>query len=233
MHGGDALKLSSNQPCYLPWEGFIERTAMSDVHVIADLNQYSHRNVHNRNRILKPEGVKWITVPVVRTGQPQRLNEVRVNGTEWRRQHRDMLRHAYGKAPYFRKFWPDYEKIYAQDYELLVDYNVELIKTLLKHYGVEVELLFGSELKIPGRKGEKLFNMCVELGADTYITTPKAKEYLPEDKFERAGIEIVYHVYESTPYSQGRDEFVPNLSAVDRLFWTGGRKPGGPGRYRD
>lgn len=220
--------LSMNQPCYIPWYGFVERVGMSDIHVIGDDKQFVKTEIQTRNRIRTKDGVRWLTVPVKGHSTGLKIKDVELADTQWNTKHKDILRVAYKKAPFFQIHWQKYETILSQDWRYLSDLNVAIQNQLVQDFGFKTKMVLGSELQVEGTKGEYLFNLCKELDADVYVTTAKAKAYLPEDKFERAGIKIAYHIYDEEPYPQLHPGFEPFMSAMDRLFCTGKPKATDP-----
>ena len=56
--------ISINQPAYLPWLGYFDRIAKSDVHVVLDHVQFEKNSMVNRNRVYAPNGEIMLTVPV-------------------------------------------------------------------------------------------------------------------------------------------------------------------------
>lgn len=213
--------LSMNQPCYIPWYGFVERVGMSDVHVIGDDKQFVKTEIQTRNRIRTKDGVRWLTVPVRGHSAGKMIRDVEIADTQWQNKHITNLKVSYKKAPFFQTYGPRYETLLSQGWKYLSDLNVALQKQIVNDFGFKTKMILGSELQVEGSRGEYLFNLCRELDADVYVTTAKAKAYLPEDKFERAGIKIAYHVYEEEPYQQVYPGFEPFMSALERLFCTG------------
>ena len=195
---------------------------MTDLHVIADDKQFVKNDLQNRNRIRMRDGVKWITVPVQGRSSMKKINEMLIAGSDWRSKHIGMIEQSYRTAPCFKKFWPDFLQILSEDWIGLADLDVAIQNLILRSFNFrKTKMLLGSELQIEGKRGEYLFNLCKELDADVYVTTPNGKKYLPEDKFERAGIQIFYHIYEEEQYAQVFPGFEPRMSAIDRLFCTG------------
>ena len=45
------MKISINQPAYIPWLGYYERIANSDVHIVLDHVQFEKNSMVNRNII--------------------------------------------------------------------------------------------------------------------------------------------------------------------------------------
>ena len=60
--------ISINQPAYLPWLGYFDRIAKSDLHIILDNVQFEKNSMANRNRIKTPQGDSLLTVPVKMRG---------------------------------------------------------------------------------------------------------------------------------------------------------------------
>ena len=52
------------QPTYLPWLGYFDLMAESDLFVFLDHVQFEKESWQNRNRVKSPEGWLWLTVPV-------------------------------------------------------------------------------------------------------------------------------------------------------------------------
>ena len=61
--------VSVNQPAYLPWLGYFDRIAASDLHVVLDNVQFEKNSFVNRNRIMTARGPTWLTVPVQTSGK--------------------------------------------------------------------------------------------------------------------------------------------------------------------
>ena len=61
--------LSVHQPQYLPWLGYFDKVAASDLFVFLDEPQYKKREFQNRNRIKGPTGEVWLAVPCLSKGK--------------------------------------------------------------------------------------------------------------------------------------------------------------------
>ena len=117
-----------HQPEYIPWIGFFDKLARSDIFVIYDDAQFVHGSYHNRNRIRTCKGWRWITIPIVHN-HPQMIKDVRIAGNHWREEHTRVLIHNYQKAPYFAKYFPIIKEAINFNHELLIGLNLHLLKT--------------------------------------------------------------------------------------------------------
>ena len=81
-------KIAISQSNYIPWKGYFDLIASVDQFVLYDDMQYTRRDWRNRNQIKTPNGVQWLTVPVLVKGKyHQTIRETQVNGTSWSAAH--------------------------------------------------------------------------------------------------------------------------------------------------
>ncbi len=109
------------------------------------LEQYEHymkQSFRNRCEILSANGKLALTIPVKKTESKQAVNSVEVeNGFNWQKQHWEAIRSAYNSSPFFMYYDRHFEKIYHTKYDLLLDWNLELIRLCLKLLKVEKDLV--------------------------------------------------------------------------------------------
>lgn len=224
-HRGHVTRLVVLQPSFLPWLGHLDQYDWADVFVLYDDVQYDKNGWRNRNRILTPNGISWLTVPVKTKGLNKPLNtEVPINNqSKWQKKMLASIRQSYSKKPHFSPYFPGLEDILTQPYELLVDLNLATLKWLTECLGMPWKVVRSSELGIPGRKTERLVAICEKFKATDYLTGDAARDYLDEQQFEDVNVRVHWHGYQHPTYNQGTEEFVPYLSVVDLLFREGER----------
>ena len=64
-------------------------------------------------------------------------------------------------------------------------------------------------------------NLCRHVGATPYISGPFGRDYLCEERFIQAGIEITYHDYLHPVSEQVFPGFEPQMATVDLIFNCG------------
>jgi hypothetical protein len=90
------------QPTYLPYLGYFQLMAASDVFVFLDDVQFARRSWQSRNRILTADGELMLTVPVKKHDRDTAISDIEIDdGQGWRDKHLAAMRHAYGKRPGF------------------------------------------------------------------------------------------------------------------------------------
>ena len=222
--------IAIHQPNYLPYLGFFDKMAKSDIFVIYDDAQFNKSDFQHRNRIRIYHGWKWLTVPVDKKRIP--INEVKIRnevktwkGVKWANAHFRDIHDNYKDAPYYSVYADELMRIYKRTYEKLVDLNMELIRFLMKAFDIDVEIVFSSELGFTSKSTQRLVEIVEALGGDVYLSGPKGKDYLDVSLFEHRGIKVVFQDFMHPVYKQRYEGFIPNMSAIDALFNVG-KMPG-------
>jgi hypothetical protein len=215
---------AGHQPNYLPWLGFFDKMAKSDIFIIEDDFLYEHNGFINRNRIKTMQGAKWLTVPVRHAGYQQPINQIRIANSgepDWANRHWLTLKHNYIKAPYWDKYSGFFEETYSQKWDRLIDLNLHLIKGLMRFLKIEKPLIMSSNLETCGKKSDLILAQCKAINADIQLSGAGAKNYIQTNRFEENGIKVVFQDFKYPQYRQLQGNFIPNLSVVDYLFCTG------------
>ncbi len=217
--------VSINQPAYLPWLGYFHRIALSDSHIVLDHVQFEKNSFTNRNKVRTPQGWCWLSVPVKTKGKFGQLpiHSIEINPNEkWQSKHWKTIKQCYAKAPYFDEHAPFFETVYEREWIYLSDLCREITQYLLDAFGIHTPLQYSSDIKISGSKDELVLNLCQEMGTDIYLSGPLGRDYLREDMFQEAGIQIQYHDFRHPEYPQLHyQNFEPYMAAIDLLFNSG------------
>lgn len=213
--------VSINQPAYLPWLGYFERIARSDLHIVLDHVQFEKNSFTNRNKVRTKEGSAWLTIPVATKGK---FGSLPINGLEfapndpWQKKHWATLRMNYARAPFFRHYAPAYEQLYAEAWTGFMPFARALLVRQLADFGITTPLRFSSELAVEGAKSELVLNLCRAVQADTYLSGALGRDYLDESSFLAAGIGVRYQEYAHPVYDQCQPGFETCMAALDLLF---------------
>jgi hypothetical protein len=171
-----ALLCRADRVCLDAWEHFEKQT------------------YRNRCRILAPNGVQSLTVPVEGRNTRQRMKDVRISYREpWQRVHRNAIQTAYRSAPFYEYMDRELEMIFSAKHLFLMDLNEAVLEMLLSRLKIKKEIVRSRSYELDA--GEADFRG---------IFHPKRTE---TGRF--------------IPYSQVFSErypFVPDLSALDLLM---------------
>jgi len=177
----------------------------------------------NRNRIKTPQGVQWLTVPVVQKGKGrQTIEDVSIAEGNWRDKILGAIQRSYARAVYFDPCFQFLSEIMKRKWTRLSEMNIALLTWLAMEMDIRTPTIEASSLEVGATSTERLVRICQEVGADEYLSGPTGKAYMDESLFEKAGIRVVYSDFRHPVYPQLWGDFVPNLSAIDYLFNVGG-----------
>jgi hypothetical protein len=213
------------QSNYIPWRGYFDIIASVDEFLIYDSAQYTKNDWRNRNRIKTANGPTWLTIPVATAGQfNQSIAHARCANSSWAAKHWRTLSQAYAKAPYF----PAYRDLLAEVYEacagqtLLSDINRHLLSTIVSALGLTTQIADAPELPSDNNPTMRLIDICLAVGATTYLSGPSAKNYMDISLFDAVGITVEFMDYSKyRPYPQLHGDFYPAVSILDLLFSVG------------
>jgi hypothetical protein len=218
------------QPSYIPWRGYFEQIQQADLFIFYDDVQYDKRGWRNRNRIKTGRGSQWLTIPVHSKGAQVEnipIDQIEIDWEQpWSDQHLRALKFNYGKAPFFKTYFPWLQEVYARRPHLLADFTIPFTIELAQKLGIEnTRFARSSEYQAAGKKTDRLIEILQKVGATHYISGPSARDYIENEKFEAAGISLEYIEYNYPEYPQLYPPFDPFVSALDLLLMTGPEAP--------
>lgn len=215
--------VSINQPAYLPWLGYFDRIARSDLHIVLDHVQFEKNSFTNRNRIRTRPGWCWLTLPVKTKGRFGNLPicELELADERWQHKHFSTLRQVYARAACFADYQRELSQIYQRPWRLFNQLVREMTARQLEWFGISTPLLFSSDMRPSGRKAELILDLCRAVGADQYLSGPLGRDYLAADRFAEAGIKVRFHDYHHPRYPQAYPGFEPRMAALDLLLNCG------------
>jgi hypothetical protein len=136
----------------------------------------------------------------------------------WSEKHWKTIQSNYSRSTYYSRYSNYFEHFYEQDWIYLAPMLQESTRYLMQELGIQTQQLRASELSPMSKKADLILELCIKVGATTYLSGPFGRDYLDEDAFEKAGIKLKYHDYVHPTYDQCFDGFEPSMSIVDLLF---------------
>lgn len=213
-----------HQPNFIPWIGYFYKMLKCQRFVFLDDVQYNRRSVTSRVKIKIQQGEKWLPVPVKKKGRYHQLvSEVELEtGDIWKKKILGTLQSSYGKAPYYKTYFPEFETILQEEHHSLAELNIELIQWLANAFDIKTPMVKSSELAgITGQSTERLVSICKAVGARQYLSGFGGQNYQEEEIFKENSIELVVYDFKHPEYPQLWGAFIPGLSAIDLLFNCG------------
>jgi len=218
------MKVSFNQPAFVPWGGFFARLMSSDKMVLLDETILARGFTYvNRNRIKGPEGEVWITVPLKRKGRgQQKIKDLEIHEKErWAKKFLLTLKHYYGKSIYFEPVFADIRAAMEGPGENFLPLALALLDILKRGFGIETEMILQSHVGIAGQGTALLVSIAKELGAEEVILPYFSEKAVDCSRFRDENIRVKLLRYLPPQYPQFWGDFLMNLSALDLIFCCG------------
>jgi hypothetical protein len=216
------LIVAIHQPNFVPWLGYFQKMKKADVFILLDNAQLPGKGLPNRNYIKGKDGKKvLLTVPIKKTNG---VNSTYIDATPdysipWQKEHLNKIKDAYLKAPYFNKSYELIESVVLQKHDNLSKLNTVFIEKVCNLLEIKTQLILASSMTEKGlQKNERNIDLCLQMGATTYLSGQGAKKYNDEKLYAQHQLNIVYQNFEFPVYKQLREVFIPNLSVIDILF---------------
>jgi hypothetical protein len=209
-----------HQPDFLPWLGFFDRWQKSDTYIVLDDVQFLRRGWHHRDKIKTQNGIKWLTVPVLKKSRyHQTIKEVRINNEEnWRSQHLKTIHTSYGKTINFDLVYSKLIEIYKRNHNLLISLNMDLLGFCSKMLEIKTPVVFASAFNIKSTGSRRLVDLIKSVGGEDYLTGSGSRDYLDEALFKKEGINVCWQKLKNPVYQQLYGSFEQRLSVLDFLM---------------
>jgi hypothetical protein len=222
------VRVAISQPTYLPWLGYFDLIDQVDKFVVLDSVQFEKQSWQQRNRIKAPNGLQWLTVPVMFRGRlGQQVKDVEIREAEFCRKHLRAIELNYRRAPFFDQYYPEISLVMRtfSTGSLLSDLNLKLIEWFMRVLGVQTTVVLSSTLPTEGKRTELLGNICTLLGAKSYLSPIGSAVYLLDElrAFTQREVDVAFQHYQHPVYRQQFPPFCPFASVLDLLFNEGER----------
>ena len=220
------MRLAISQSNYLPWIGYFKLISKADCFIVYDSVQYTKNDWRNRNKIIVNNSLINLTIHVQYSFTSKKtIDQIKLPETNWHDEHLQLIHQGYRKTNFF-SYYPEIEKIVKTDFEFLSKLNIELISYLCSLLNISTYIYKGAKFNHNLEKSDRIIDKCKDLGAHTYVTSPKAMNYLNLKKFEQEKISVELINYSSCLefYNQDLPSFIPHVSVLDVLFREGPTK---------
>jgi hypothetical protein len=209
------------QSNYIPWRGYFDFIDDVDLFIFYDDVQYTHKDWRNRNKIKTPNGLMWLSVPVVHDSSTL-IQDAQISyESRWVDKHIRSLAIEYGKSPFFKLCAEEFFGILRNRPRTISDLNVAACRWAMHKLDITTKTMMSSEVGVAGDKFDRPLEILKKLGATSYLSGPTAKNYTDPQKFKEAGIGLEFKTYVYKQYPQLHGAFEPHVTILDLLFNCG------------
>ena len=217
-------KIAILQSNYIPWKGYFDLIAFVDEFIIFDDMQFTRRDWRNRNQIKTPQGLQWLTIPVLVKGKFfQSIRHTKIDGKKWMTSHWNAICSNYSRSFHFHEIEEWLKPLYFnENYSHISDINRKFIIAICKYLNINTTISNSWDYKLVEGKTERLVELCTQASATEYVSGLSAKNYINEEVFLKKNIKMNWFNYDNYPkYNQLWGDFIHNVSILDLLFNCG------------
>ena len=218
------MKISINQPAFLPWMNYFKRISEVDIFVLLDDVQYEKNSFINRNKIKdqnKNEDL-WLTIPLKKSkfhSQDNFIKNISISSDKiCKKKHLKTIIKNLSKQKNFYLIKNDLNKIYEYNDTNLLNFLVHQLKIITKILKINTKIVQSSDLQIKEKKSQKIFEICKKLNADEYISGPEGKNYLDKSLFNNK-IKVTY--FNNHEINQDFDKELIKYSIIQSFSFYG------------
>ena len=172
---------------------------------IEQFDNYSKQSYRNRTQILSANGILNLSIPIKKNKSEKVVNAIEISYKEdWQKNHWRAITSAYKNSPYFDFFEEDLRVFYSNKYNLLIDYNTDQLKFIVKVLKQKKNIQLTKQYE---SNPESVIDLRT-------IIHPK-QSYLSDKLVANKLDQSYYQTFEN------KISFTPNLSILDLLFNKG------------
>lgn len=221
------MNVAMMQPTFMPWQGYFELIAQSDIFIFLDNFQFSAQSYHQRNRLFVDRGrVDWYVVPVQKSVSYRApLNKTRIHEEKpWRKKMWMRIKTNYGKCEYFNEIQEILHDWLTRPSPSLAALNTEFIRIICTAMDISPEFQYSSQIPTTGMRSQRVLELLRSCGATRYYCAQGAFPYMFKDAaFPTPDIDVVFQDFSQQPYPQkcSPNLFVSYLSILDAIMNIG------------
>lgn len=182
---------------YLPNIHYLSTVISHDSIVIEKHENFVKQTYRNRCDIVTANGKLSLSIPLIKQADKELVSDKKISYAEdWQKQHWRTIVSAYKNSPYFEFFEDEFKPFYENKFEFLLDYNTQLLQTILHILRIKKQIEFTTQFELHPVGIVDLRSL-----PDIHTTSPIIKPY--------------YQVFAD------KLGFTPNVSCLDALFNIG------------
>lgn len=137
--------LSTN---YLPNINYLSVFKNNQTVILEKHEHFIKQTERNRCSIYSANGVLNLSIPLQKQEQKTIISLKKIAYTEnWQAKHWRAIESSYNNSPYFEFYKDEFKIFYEKEFELLWDYNLALLKLLLKCFKLKTTIDFTTEFQ--------------------------------------------------------------------------------------
>ena len=210
------------QPYFLPYIGYFQLINAVDEFVVYDNIQYTKKGWINRNKFLCNGKEFPFSIPVKKDKEYLDVLDRRVAESFDKLKLLNQIKNSYLKSPHFYEVFDLMDEIINYEDTNLFNYIFNSIEKICNYLEISTNLIISSEIEIDHslRSEDKVISIVKKLDGKTYINPEGGIDLYSSDNFDSQNLSLKFLSNINLEYRQLKNEFIPNLSIIDLLFFV-------------
>lgn len=219
------MKLAIMQPYLFPYIGYFQLLNYVDRFILFDDVNFMKKKWINRNRILVNNKPHLFSVPLEKSSQNKKINDVHICvNQDWKPGLLKTLTYNYKKAPEFSRVYPVIEEIIENKETQLTTFILQSIKHLCDFMGIATQVKRSSLLTQryeTKTSQDRIIHICLAEKAIEYVNPCNGKQLYSKQHFIENELELSFiSPNKALQYPQFNAPFVGSLSIIDVLMFN-------------
>ena len=216
------------QPYFFPYIGYFSLIKHTEKFILLDEVQFIRHGWIERNRIVKKTGGwQYFQVPIIKPqGRDTLIKDIKINNNEnWQGRILAQLQHYKKRAPFYNQTVDLLKCVFASEYDDIVQLNKSSLSHSCEYLGINTPILVFSEMNLTIQPvtsaDEWALNICKAIeGVSEYWNPVGGESFFDPQKYQQAGIDLLFQHMDISPYNQFTGTFEPGLSIIDVLMYN-------------
>ncbi len=210
------------QPYFMPYIGYFQLIANTDLFIVYDNIKYTKRGWINRNRILRDGKDVILSLPLKTASDSLFVADRRLATDFDPHKLLSQIKNAYRRAPFFRDIFCLLEDILLFNDHNLFQFTVNSITKICNHLSITTRIRVSSTFAIDHslRAQDKILALCDETHAQVYVNPIGGLDLYSKLAFAERGVELRFMRSIPFEYQQFKAPFVPWLSIIDVMMFN-------------
>lgn len=188
--------VSIMQPYFLPYLGYFQLIAASDVFVSYDDVDYIKGGWINRNRWSLGGAVSFFNIPLVAASSSKKINDISISNADvrWRSKLLKSYSLNYSKCHFYDEGLTIFQEILDLKDRNIGDFNTSSLKIVAKKLAIDTDIVLSSQLSSGADLGgsERVREICRSLDASRYVNAIGGTLLYKASDFSAHGLDLKF-----------------------------------------
>lgn len=200
-----------HQPNLFPTIKILNKIVSGDELVILDDVQFVKNDIQNRikfRNFKNPSKYFWVTASVKKGSSRKKINDVQFFSYEkFKEEFMRNFDSTYKKSPFYPFLLNYLTECFSEKFENISKFNNHCLMLLMEQLNIDIKWHLSSDVALPStcKSDDRLIYLTNYYKGKSYLSGLGGRNYINSTKFDKAGIQLMYHPWEKPKDSDIED----------------------------